>query len=217
MTEFTLGARASCTDGFCGVVKRTIWDPAARTITHLVIEPGHHHHTGGRLVPVHLAEEAAGEIRLQCTLEEFGRLDPAEEIDPLAADYGGGFGQAGAVQGYGNVGGMGVGGSVSGMGIGGSLGHHAPVLVNHSVPLGDTEVSQHDDVRATDGAIGQIEGFVVDPADHKVTHILLKEGHFWGHKQVAIPVSAVASVDDGVKLNITKKQVEELPPLDRAE
>jgi hypothetical protein len=49
-----------------------------------------------------------------------------------------------------------------------------------------------------------------------VTHILLKEGHFWGHKQVAIPVSAVASVDDGVKLNITKKQVEELPPLDPA-
>jgi hypothetical protein len=213
MTEFTLGARASCTDGFCGVIRRTIWDPATRTITHLVIEPGHHHKTGGRLVPVELAEQAAGEIRLRCTLDEFGRLDPAEEIDPLAADYGGGFGQAEAVQGYGNVGGMGVGGSVSGMGIGGSLGHHAPVLVNHSVPLGDTEVSQHDDVRATDGAIGQIEGFVVDPADHKVTHILLKEGHFWGHKQVAIPVSAVASVDDGVKLNITKKQVEELPPL----
>jgi hypothetical protein len=37
--EFTLGARVSCPDGFCGVVSGTIVDPAARTVTHLVIEP----------------------------------------------------------------------------------------------------------------------------------------------------------------------------------
>jgi hypothetical protein len=28
MAEFTLGARASCSDGFCGVISRTILDPA---------------------------------------------------------------------------------------------------------------------------------------------------------------------------------------------
>src|SRR6476646_5024590 len=49
MTEFTLGARASCSDGACGVVSGTILDPAARTVTHLVIES--QHGTGGRLVP----------------------------------------------------------------------------------------------------------------------------------------------------------------------
>src|SRR6185437_762776 len=38
MEEFTLGARASCPDGFCGVVRGTIVDLAARTVTHLVIE-----------------------------------------------------------------------------------------------------------------------------------------------------------------------------------
>jgi hypothetical protein len=47
-----------------------------------------------------------------------------------------------------------------------------------------------------------------------VTHVLLKEGHLWGRKQVAIPVSAVASVDAGIRLNITKKQVENLPSLE---
>jgi hypothetical protein len=35
--EFTMGARASCTDGFCGEVRRTILDPAAGTVTHLVV------------------------------------------------------------------------------------------------------------------------------------------------------------------------------------
>jgi hypothetical protein len=49
-----------------------------------------------------------------------------------------------------------------------------------------------------------------------VTHVLLKEGHLWGRRQVAIPVSAVASVDDGIRLKITKQEVEDLPPVDSA-
>jgi hypothetical protein len=214
MAEYTLGATVSCTDGTCGVVSRTILDPAARTVTHLVIVP-RHHHAEGRLVPVELIEATAGEIRLRCTLAEFARLDPAEEVDVVGdGGYGGGYGQAEAVQGYGNVGGMGVGGSASGLGIGMGLGHSTPVVVSHAVPLGETEVGRHESVHAVDGAIGQVEGFVVSPADHKVTHVLLKEGHLWGRRQVAIPVSAVASVDAGIRLNITKKQVEDLPPLD---
>jgi hypothetical protein len=100
------------------------------------------------------------------------------------------------------------------MGIGMGLGHRTPTLVSHAVPLGETEVERHEHVHAVDGEIGQVEGFVVNAADHAVTHVLLKEGHMWGRKQVAIPVSAVASVDAGIRLNITKKQVEDLPPVD---
>ncbi len=214
MAEYTLGAKASCTDGFCGEVVRTILDPAAVTVTHLVIEP-RHRKAAGRLVPLELVDAAAAGIKLRCTLAEFDRLEPAEEVD-LVDDggYGGGYGQAEAVQGYGNVGGMGVGGSASGMGIGMGLGHRTPTVVSHAVPLGESEVSRHESVHAVDGQIGHVEGFVVDPADHKVTHVLLQEGHVWGRKQVAIPVSAVASVDAGIRLNITKQQVEDLPALE---
>ena len=80
----------------------------------------------------------------------------------------------------------------------------------------EAEVERHDCVHATDGEIGQVEGFVVDPADHKVTHVVLQEGYLWGRKRVAIPASPVASVNSGIQLNITKKQVEELPSLDPA-
>ena len=45
-----------------------------------------------------------------------------------------------------------------------------------------------------------------------MTHVILREGHLWGRKQVAIPGDAIASVTDGIRLNITKKQVEDLPP-----
>ena len=200
MAEFTLGVRASCSDGFCGVVSRTILDPAARTVTHLVVGP--RHGEGGRLVPLDLVEAAAGEIRLRCTLDEYSRLDPAEETELVDGGYGG-------------VGGLGVGGSVSGMGTGLGLGSSTPLVVEHAVPLGEVEVERHESVHAVDGHIGHVEGFAVDRADHKVTHVLLKEGHLWGRRQVAIPLSAVASVDAGIRLNLTKKQVEELPPLDQ--
>ena len=47
-----------------------------------------------------------------------------------------------------------------------------------------------------------------------MTHVLLQEGHLWGRKEVAIPISAVTGVDDGIRLNITKQQVQDLPPVD---
>ena len=202
-TEFTMGARASCTDGFCGVVSRTILDPAAGTITHLVIEPRHRHESG-RLVPIEMLDETAGEVTLRCTLAEFGGLDPAEEIDPVGGEYGGG--QAATIPGF-SMPGEGMPSPAST-----GLGLHQPMLVSHMVPMGETEVQRHEHVHAVDGWIGQVEGFVVNPANHTVTHVLLQEGHPWGRKEVAIPVSAIASVTDGIRLTITKKQVEDLPP-----
>ncbi len=44
--------------------------------------------------------------------------------------------------------------------------------------------------------------------------MLLQEGHRWGRKEVAIPISAVTGPDDGIRLSITKQQVPDLPPVD---
>ncbi len=213
--RLTIGAEASCSDGVCGKVSRLIIDPAALTVTHLVIEPKHEKENG-RLVPVHLVDATAGRIRLRCSIADFDKLDPAEEIDLVeGVGYEGGYGQAEAVQAYGGVGSMGVGGSVSGMGIGMGLGHNTPVVEQDVVPDGETDVHRGDHVHATDGDIGQVQGFLVDPGDNHVTHVLLQEGHIWGRKQVAIPVSAVTGIDDayGIRLNLTKKQLEDLPPV----
>ena len=212
--EFTIGARASCSDGFCGEVSRLIIDPATRTVTHLVIEPKHRRERG-RLVPLDLVAPAAGAIRLRCTIAEFDRLDPAEEVELVEdSGYAGGYGPAESVQGYGDTGSLGVGGSVSGMGVGMGLGHRPRTVVQEVVPLGETEVRRGEHVHALDGEIGQVQGFLVSPGDHRVTHVLLQEGHLWGRKEVAIPISAVTGVDAGIRLSITKKQVEELPPTD---
>jgi len=76
------------------------------------------------------------------------------------------------------------------------------------------EVRCGEHVHAADGHIGRVQGLVIDPDSHHVTHVLLQEGHLWGRKEVAIPISAVTGVDDGIRLNITKQQVQDLPPVD---
>ncbi len=212
-TEFTIGVRATCSDGFCGELIRMITDPVTGKLTHLVIKPQHPGQSD-RLVPVELVDMTASDISLRCTLAEFAELEPAEEVDLAEGDeYGGGYGDAESVQGYGNVGSMGVGGSISGTGVGTGLGHRVRTVTHHVVPLGEAELVPGEHVHAVDGEIGQVLGFIVDPDDQRVTHVLLKEGHLWGRKEVAIPISAVTAIDEGIRLNITKKQVEDLPPV----
>ena len=208
--QFTIGARASCTDGRCGEVRRLIIDPATETVTHLVIQPGHRQEAA-RLVPVHLVETADGEIRLRCTLAEFGKLDHAEERQ-LADERIGDVGLFSSGFGY----------TVSGDALvpaGGEfmdLGHipgHRRMFVEDVIPVGEAQVGPGDRVHAADGEIGRVQGFLVNPDDDQVTHVLLQEGHLWGRKKVAIPISAVTGVDAGIRLNLTKEQVGELPPV----
>jgi len=192
-TVFTIGADVSCTDGACGEVRRLIVNPDAEALTHLVVEPKHRRGQG-RLVPVDLVDASTGEIRLRCTVAEFERLDPAEETrqlpeDPPATPL--------------------VGGYDPGFNPG-----RPQYLTEDSIPVGEEEVRPGDHVYATDGHIGQVQGFVIDPASHHVTQVLLQEGHLWGRKEVAIPISAVTGIDDGVRLSISKQQVEDLPPAD---
>ena len=199
-TPFTIGAGVSCSDGACGKVTRVVVDPLTRTVTHLVVEPKHRL-DAGRLVPLGLADATAGEIRLRCTLADFGKLDPAEETQFLPGTPGyPGYDpeQMLAMPYYGMGPGIGV-----------------PVTVTYNtVPLDEVEVRRGEHVQATDGHIGKVQGLVIDPDSHRVTHVLLQEGHLWGRKDVAIPISAVTGVDDGIRLNITKQQVQDLPPVD---
>jgi hypothetical protein len=59
-----------------------------------------------------------------------------------------------------------------------------------------------------------VQGLVIARPDHQVTHVLLQEGHLFGRKDVAIPISAVTGVEDGIQLNISKQQVKDLPGID---
>ncbi len=207
--QFTIGAEADCSDGLCGEVTRVVVDPVARTVTHLVVEPKHR--VGlARLVPLDLVDDSTGEIRLRCTTEQFEELDPAEETQfvpgsPGYAAYG--PEQVVAWPYYG----------LAGPGIGAGMDPAVTVsetVTYDTIPVGEVAVRRGERVHATDGSIGHVQGLVVDPRNRHVTHVLLQEGHLWGRKEVAIPIGAVAGVDEGIRLSIAKKDVEDLPPVD---
>jgi hypothetical protein len=230
-TPFTIGVDASCTDGPCGVLARIIVDPVARAVTHLVVEPKHEH-KHGRLVPISLVEAVPGGIQLRCTRAEFEELDPAEETQFLPASgwpgsLGYGSEQVLSWRYYGltpgpdpGVASAGLDSTVepdSSVGLDSSAGsgqeYATRAITYDSVPLGKVEVRHGDRVHATDGEIGLVEGLVIDPGSRGVTHVLLQEGHLWGRKEVAIPIAAVASVDTGIRVDLSKQQVGDLPPV----
>ena len=208
-TEFTIGSDVSCSDGACGELRRVVVDPIARALTHLVVEAKHGQGMG-HLVPVDLVSSAGAEIHLRCTVAQFEALDDAEETQFLpGASEQWGYGQDQMLSHpyYG----LGMGGMGMGMGVG-----PQPIIFDR-VPVGEVEVRRGEHVQATDGPIGKVQGLVVDPSDHHVTHVLLDEGHLCGKKRVAIPIGAVSGVDDGVKLNLTKDEVRDLPEVDLAD
>jgi sporulation protein YlmC with PRC-barrel domain len=209
VAAYVIGAPVSCQDGECGELVRVLVDPVKRAVTHLVVKRRHGHDVG-RLVPVHLAQAATGrEVRLTCTQDELEALDYAKETEfvPMPGgqwDIGLNPGLLMPDFGPEDTDGMGQGGPgrlVAG-------GEH------DRVPPGEVEIQRAQRVYASDGAIGHVRGLVVDPGDNQVTHVLLDEGHLWGKKEVSIPVSAVTGVDDGVRLNLTKGEVADLPAVE---
>ncbi len=213
-TQYTIGAEVTCSDGVCGELSRVVIDPLARALTHLVVEPKHRQGQG-RLVPIDLVDTSAEGIRLRCGAAELDSLEEAEEtrfLPEADEQMGYGAGQAYAWPYYG------LGGGMGGMGMGGMGMANAPLLViEDRVPAGEVEVRRGEHVHASDGPIGHVQGLVIDPADHHVTHVLLQEGHLWGKKQIAIPIGSVKDVSaDGVRLNLTKDEVRDLPPVDLA-
>jgi sporulation protein YlmC with PRC-barrel domain len=197
--QFRIGAEASCSDGVCGEVTQVVIDPVARAVTHLLVEPKHRQGLG-RLVPIDLvADASSGGIRLTCTTDEFEKLDLGEETQFLPgsgghADYT--AGQALSQPYY---------------GLSGVIGDVPQAVTYDTLPLDEVAVRRGEQVDATDGKIGSVQGLVIDPRNHHVTHVLLQEGHLWGRKQVAIPIGAVTKVGATIRLDITKKQVEGLP------
>lgn len=202
LTTFEIGTGAVSSDGFRGEVKSVVIHPADRTVTHLVVEP--EGRAGlARLVPLSIVGDTTGEIRLQCTGEQFRNLPPAEET------LGEGFpGNEFPVQvlppGWRDAGIPTVeGGTIP------RIGEQETVSI---IPPGEVEQRGGDRVHATDGEIGRVRGVRINPGSRAITHVLLREGHLWGRKEVAIPADQIAGFGAGIRLRVSKQQVQDLPP-----
>ncbi len=213
--EFIVGSDVACSDGPCGVLSRVVINPITDAVAYLDVESKHRRHHG-HLVPVSLVAAAtAKEIRLTCTKAEFEALAPAEEQEYLpAVEERSDYSPAQELRlPYFRL-----------------TGHeparpdspppgHERARVSREVtfaalPPGDVDVTRGEHVEATDGPIGKVKGLVIDPSDEQVTHILLDEGHIWGEKTVAIPISAVERLGEVIRVKLSQDEIRELPPVD---
>jgi len=218
---FTLGADVRCADGECGKIKSLVIDPGDDAVTHLVVEPAHRQGLG-KLVPLRLVDTGIaytpkGEVKLLCTMAEFGQLDPAEATYFFPGDEDYEIYRREPVVSWPYY--VSPGATPPGEpGEPGDPGEVAQVVTIDTVPdqlPGEDEVSLGERVHAKDGDIGHIQGIVVDSGSGRVTSVVLREGHLLGRRMVLIPRSAVAEVGaDGFHLHITKEQVQNLPPAD---
>ena len=211
-----IGAVSVCSDGYRGEVRAVVIDPIAATVSHVVIEP--EGRSGlARLVPLDRVDPnpdpdngsgsgaASGPLRLRYTEAEFMALGPAEET---LAEFA--VGQTVPVQLL-PTGWRGTGEPVA---EGGDILRIPERETIDVVPSGEVEEHRGDHVHATDGDIGQLRGFRLDPSSGRVTHVLLGEGHLWGRKEVAIPFDKLTGFDHGISLSLTRRQVADLPPGD---
>ena len=212
--KYEIGSEVRSRAGRCGELVCVVVDPVAERLTHLIVVA--RDGAAGRLVPAELARPGAHGIDLDLSQEEFERLEPSVRTHFLTV--------ADAEQRYGYHQGevvhwpyYGLAPAGAAMGLT-SMDPLSPRLeIEDRVPAGEVRIRRGERVAARDGHIGHVRGLVVDPADEAVTHVLLDEGHLWGHKRVAIPVGEVSGIDaEGVAVRLTKHQIKDLPSVEVA-
>jgi sporulation protein YlmC with PRC-barrel domain len=208
-TEFDIGGEVACADGACGVLSRVVVNPVTQELTHLVVEP-RHRQAKGHLVPIRFATSSGDHIQLSCTKAQLEEFEPAVEAQylPASRDVVGYRPQDVLMEPYWSV--MTRPEVLPLM----SGAFHPRSRSGASVPIGEVDIRRGEPVHATDGDIGRVAGLAINPDDHHVTHILLEEGHLFGQKRVAIPISAVTRVGEVIKLTLSKEEVRGLPAVD---
>jgi sporulation protein YlmC with PRC-barrel domain len=197
MTDIPLNAGVQCSDGPCGKTTNVILNPVTHQATHIVLEDKSLGDNRTRMVPVDkVASVTQTQITLSCSKDDVAHMKPFIVTSFIQESPSGKAYTTGDAYTY-------------------------PYVVNDTayasvkeeqVPLGELEVHAGMEVEATDGKVGKLDELVLDKDNGDITHIQMREGHLWGAKDVAVPVSAIDFVDaKTVYLKIDSKAVGALP------
>jgi sporulation protein YlmC with PRC-barrel domain len=185
-----------CGEHDCGRSTYIVLNPKTREITHIVVREKDLS-LGERLVPVDMVIESTPTfIRLRCSKEELARQQRFTETEFLGVDAP-----------------HSAGGSIL------MWPYAYPVmplipLEHEQIPAGELALRRGTAVEASDGRVGRIDEFLVDPTSDYITHLIMREGHLWGQKDVSIPVSQIDRIEeDVVYLKLNKQEIAALPTI----
>jgi sporulation protein YlmC with PRC-barrel domain len=185
-----------CGEQECGRSTYVILNPKTREITHVVVREKAFPHVE-RLVPVDMVTESTPSfIRLRCGEEELAQQKRFTQTEFLGVD---------------------TARSASGSILMWPYAYPVMPLIpleHEQIPPGELALRRGTAVEASDGRVGRIDEFLVDPTNDYITHLIMREGHLWGQKDVTIPVSAIDRIEeDVVYLKLNKEEIAALPAI----
>lgn len=203
--DIALNAHVHCTDGPCGHTTAVVMNPITEEVTHVVVQTKGMFHEA-YMVPLDLiADSAPHGLQLRCSLDELAKQEPFTKTRFIRLD---GAGEEG--EGPGGVAFMWAYATPDDM----YLNSVPPYETVEQVPHGELAIHRGAQVEATDGPVGQVDEFLVNPEDCRITHLILRTGHLWGQKDVTIPLSQISRIDeDVVFLKLDRKAVGQLPSI----
>ena len=200
--DIPLRVEVRCSDAVCGKSVAIIVDPNTEQVTHIVVQ------TAGSdyLVPIDaISESAPDHIQLRWSRTELEAAEPFERQEAISAEE-----QIMQMQA--------MSGSYVSWSAGGVPGEYmAPVPIPSTmeveqIPESERALHRGADVEATDGRVGQVDEFLIEPATGKITHVVVRQGHIGVKKDVTIPVAEIDRIeDDVVYLKLDKHAVSQLP------
>ncbi len=186
-----------CAGELCGHSTCLIINPVNTHVTHLVVIENTFPYIE-RLVPVRIILDfSLNVIQLRCNKAKLSDMEPFKEADFISATR-----------------------------LESTLPYDMPYLVwpyspyegapasleHEHIRAGEVVIRRGIPVKAMDGQVGKVNDFLVDPKNDIITHLVLREGHLWGKKDVTIPVSEIDRItDDAVYLKLGKEVIATLP------
>ena len=195
--DIPINVEVLCAGKECGRSTSLVINPINERVTHLVVAEKAFPNIE-RLVPIDkILASSPDSIQLRCRQTDLSDMDMFEETD---------FIQAGQLE--------------------ASFPYNVPYevwpytmyetmpmsLEHERIPAGEVVIRRGTPVKATDGEVGKVDEFLVAPENNNISHLVLREGHLWGKKDVTIPVSEIDRIaDDAVYLKLDKETIETLP------
>lgn len=192
--DVPVDAEVLCADGICGHSTYVILNPVTNEVTHIVVE-----HEAfpfvDRLVPMDLVEHTSStQVVLSCSSDQLAKMEAFTETEFVRPA------KEGALRlrmwPY-------------------AVAELAALPLEHEhIPPGELAVRRGARVRAIDDEVGRVDEFLIEPDEGHITHLVMREGHLWGKREVAIPISAISHIrEDTVFLRLDKAEVEALPTI----
>lgn len=192
--DVPINAKVNCSDGPCGRSTRVVLNPGTKKVTHLVVATGDAVSETEYLVDVdRVMESDPGKIRLTLSQADLSKMPVFSAAQFVPSTLGGYTGMPYLMWPY--------------------YPAITPMRVEgQAIPTSELIIRRGSRVNALEGPVGKVDEFLIDPANDQITHLIMREGHLWGKREVTIPVDQIDHFkDDTVFLRLSKLEIEKLP------